>query len=127
MEECGVVHAGVTAISFEPDYWDGLYFHSDVPLDASLYQSISLWVHGGTTGGQLIDLVFYDSSYTRIGSARLSQVLGHPIQAGVWQQVTIPLSSVNLSTGSIQELYIQDGSGVNQGTAYLDEILLIRR
>jgi peptidoglycan/xylan/chitin deacetylase (PgdA/CDA1 family) len=127
LEERGVVHSGVSAISFEPDYWEGLYFHRDEALDASLYQSINLWVHGGTTGGQLIELKFYDSSFVLIGSVRLDEVLGHPIQAGVWQQVSIPLSAVNLSTGLIQEIWIQDGSGEDQGTVYLDEILLIRR
>lgn len=127
MEERGVVHSGVTSISFEPDGWKGLNFHRDAALDASLYQSLDLWVHGGTTGGQLIRVSFHDSSVPPVGSVRLDTVLGHPIQAGVWQKVTIPLSSVNLSTGSIQEIRILDDSGVDQGTVYLDELLLIRR
>jgi peptidoglycan/xylan/chitin deacetylase (PgdA/CDA1 family) len=127
MEERGVVHSGITSISFEPDNWNGLNFHRDVALDASLYQSINLWVHGGTTGGQLISMNFYDGSYALSGSVRLDTVLGRPIQAGVWQQVTIPLSSMNLSTNSIHQIRILDASGMDQGTAYLDEILLIRR
>jgi peptidoglycan/xylan/chitin deacetylase (PgdA/CDA1 family) len=128
MDERGVVHSGVSSISFEPDYLGGLQFHRHhEALDASLYQSITLWVHGGTTGGQHISLSFKDSSYALIGSVRLDTVLGHPIQAGVWQQVTIPLSSVNLSTGFIEEIFIEDASSMDQGTVYLDEILLIRR
>jgi peptidoglycan/xylan/chitin deacetylase (PgdA/CDA1 family) len=126
LAERGLVHSGVSSISFEPDNWKGLYFHREVPLDASRYQSINFWVHGGTDGGQLIDLKFYSGSVLT-GSVRLDQVLGHPIQAGVWQQVSVPLSAVNLSTGVIQNIYIQDASGVNQGTAYVDEILLIER
>ncbi len=127
MEERGVVHSGVTSISFEPDHWNGLNFHRDVALDASLYQSINLWVHGGTTGGQLISVSFHDGVYALSGSVQLDTVLGHPIQAGVWQQVTIPISSMNLSTNSIHQIRIHDASGMDQGTAYLDEILLIRR
>jgi hypothetical protein len=127
LEERGVVHSGVTSISLEPDSWQGLNFHRDVGLDASLYQSISLWVHGGTTGEQRISLSFHDGTYASIGSVQLHTVLGHPIQAGVWQQVTIPLSSMNLSSGSIHEIRIHDSSGMDQGTIYFDQIQLNRR
>lgn len=126
MEERSLVKSGVTSISFEPDGWKGLYFHRDVALDASLFQSITFWVHGGTTGGQLVTLKFADGSVTQ-GSVRLDKVLGHPIQAGVWQQVTVPLSMVNLSTGVIRDIYFQDASGVDQAKVYLDDILLIAR
>jgi peptidoglycan/xylan/chitin deacetylase (PgdA/CDA1 family) len=131
LQERGVVRKGVTSISFEPDNWNGLTFHHDgAALDANLYQSINLWVHGGTTGGQRISVNFYDGapgSPVLIGSAQLDTVLGRPIQAGVWQQVTIPFSAMKLSTGSIREIRILDASGMDQGTTYLDEILLIRR
>ncbi len=120
------VQSGLSSISFEPDSWSGLFFHRDIALDASLHQSLELWVHGGSSGGQLINLKFQDGS-TLIGSVRLDQVLGHPIQAGIWQRVSVPLSSVNLSTGTIRDIYIQDASGGNQGTLYIDDIRLIRR
>jgi peptidoglycan/xylan/chitin deacetylase (PgdA/CDA1 family) len=126
MEERSLVHSGVTSVSFEPDGWKGLYFHRDVALNASLFQSITFWVHGGTTGGQLITLKFADGSVTQ-GTVRLDRALGRPIQAGVWQQVTVPLSMVNLSTGIIRDIYIQDASGVDQARIYIDDILLINR
>ena len=126
LDERDLVQSGVSSISFEPDSWTGLYFHRDEPLDASLHQSLELWVHGGTSGGQLIDLKFQDGSVL-LGSVRLDQVLGHPIQAGVWQHVSVPLGSVNLSTGIIRDIYLQDASGGNQGTLYVDDIRLLRR
>jgi len=130
MEERAVVHSGVTSISFEPDNWNGLNFHHDVALDASLYQSIDLWVHGGTTGGQRISVSFHDGasgSYGLLGSAQLHTVLGRPLQAGVWQQVSIPLSAMNLSKNAFHQIRIHDASGMDQGTIYLDQIRLIRR
>lgn len=121
----GTVHAGTTSISFEPDGWAGLMFHHN-GLDLSLYQSLELWVHGGTTGGQAVRMVLEGPSGT-LGAIRLSTALGAPIAAGTWQKVTVPLSSLGISSGTLQNLYFQDDSGANQPVMYLDDISLIPR
>jgi peptidoglycan/xylan/chitin deacetylase (PgdA/CDA1 family) len=125
LDDRTVVHTGLASLSVQLAGWNALYFHHISGLDASQYQSISLWVNGGTSGGQGVRLAFYDGSQY-IGSTRLDTVLGHPILAGTWQQVVIPLSSVGLGAGSVRDIYIQDDTGGTQGTLYLDDIQLVR-
>ncbi len=126
LDQRSIVHAGTSAISFEPDSWAGLYFRHGTGLDASKFSAVRLWVHGGTSGGQVVKLLLHNSS-TTLGSIRLDTALGHPIKAGTWEQVTIPLSSMGISTGTIVKIYLQDASGVNQGTTYVDDIQLLPR
>jgi len=124
LDERSIVHAGTSSISFEPDGWGGLYFHSDTGLDVSRYKSIELWVHGGTSGGQIVRLLLHDGSQP-LGEVRLDAVLGHSIRAGTWQQVVVPLSTLGITSGTLREVYIQDQSGGNQGTLYVDDIRLL--
>ncbi|WP_434345962.1 polysaccharide deacetylase family protein [Myxococcus virescens] len=123
LDETGVVHAGSAAIRFEPDTWNGLLFHHH-GLDLAQYQSIRFWVHGGTTGGQAVRLVLHDGTQM-LGTTRLDTALGAPIAPGVWQQVTIPLSSIGATTGTLRDLYFQDDSGTDQPALYLDDVVLV--
>jgi peptidoglycan/xylan/chitin deacetylase (PgdA/CDA1 family) len=125
LSETGVVRAGSTSIRFEPDGWSGLMFHHS-GIDLSLYQSLELWVHGGTTGGQAVRVVLHNGSQT-LGAIRLSTALGGPIAAGTWQKVSVPLSSLGVTSGTLVDLYFQDDSGGDQAAVYLDDISLIRR
>ena len=52
----GDVHSAPNAISWEPDNWQGLYFHNDAGFDCADYLSLRLWVKGVGGGGQRIDL-----------------------------------------------------------------------
>ncbi|WP_240360786.1 hypothetical protein [Pyxidicoccus caerfyrddinensis] len=101
-----------------------MFHHSG--LDLSLYQSMELWVHGGSAGGQAVRLVLHDGSQA-LGSIRLDTALGGPIAAGSWQKVSIPLSSLGISSGTLQDLYFQDDSGADQPVVFLDDISLIPR
>jgi peptidoglycan/xylan/chitin deacetylase (PgdA/CDA1 family) len=120
-----VVHSGLTSISAELDGWNALFLHHNTGLAANQFSALELWVNGGTSGGQGVRLAFYDGSQL-LGSVRLDAVLGHPILAGTWQQVTVPLSAVGLSTGTVRDIYLQDDTGGNQGTVYFDDIRLLK-
>ena len=108
----------------EPDNWKALFFHTGKGVDLSLYKSLSFWVHGGTTGDQVVRVVLKDDTKA-LGEMRLNAALGHSILKGTWQQVVIPLSALGASTGSFREMLIQDQSGKDQGTLYLDDIQLV--
>lgn len=123
LDETGVVHAGSASVRFEPDGWAGLYFHHD-GLDLGLFQSIDLWVHGGTAGGQAVRLALFDGA-TSLGSIRLDTALGHPIAAGAWEKVSIPLSSLGITSGTLRDVYLQDDSGEDQGTVFVDDVVLV--
>jgi peptidoglycan/xylan/chitin deacetylase (PgdA/CDA1 family) len=123
--DTGTIHAGSTAIRFEPDGWAGLMFHHD-GLDLSQYQAIEFWVHGGTAGGQAVRLVLHDGSQT-LGFIRLDTAMGAPIAAGTWRKVSVSLASLGISSGTLRDIYFQDDSGGDQPAVYLDDISLIRR
>ena len=123
LDESVTVHSGPTALSFEPDNWEALMFHH-TGLDLSLYQSVDLWVHGGTTGGQQVRLALFNDA-TPLGSINLADALGHPLAAGTWQKVSIPLSTLGATSGTVNDFYVQDDSGTNQGTVYVDDFVLV--
>ncbi|AKQ68587.1 Endo-1,4-beta-xylanase A precursor [Myxococcus hansupus] len=123
LDETNVVHSGTSAIRFEPDTWNGLMFHHS-GIDLSQYQSLRLWVHGGTVGGQAVRLVLHDGAQV-LGSIRLDTALGGAIAPGTWQQVTIPLASIGASTGMLQDIYFQDDSGTDQPVVYLDDVVFL--
>jgi peptidoglycan/xylan/chitin deacetylase (PgdA/CDA1 family) len=123
LDQSAIVHAGSTAISFEPDYWEALMFHHS-GLDLSQYQSIELWVHGGATGGQQLRLALYNGA-TPLGSINLATALGHAIPAGTWEKVTIPLSALGVTSGTVDDIYLMDDSGSNQATVYVDDFVLV--
>jgi hypothetical protein len=120
-----VVHAGGAAISFEPDRWAGLYFHH-AGVDVAPYGSIELWVHGGPAGGQLVKLRFLRGSQL-LGDVLLSEALGGPVAPGAWQRVSVPLAQLGLASGTFDAIYLQDWSGADQGTLYVDDVRLVAR
>ncbi|ATB40392.1 polysaccharide deacetylase [Cystobacter fuscus] len=120
-----LVHSGASAISFEPDSWKALLFNTTTRVDLSLYKTLSFWVHGGTTGGQVVRVLLKEDGSTELGSMRLDVALGHAIKPGVWEQVLIPLGSLGASSRLLQEIYFQDQSGKDQGTLFLDDIQLL--
>ncbi|HEX5750387.1 MAG TPA: polysaccharide deacetylase family protein [Archangium sp.] len=120
----GTVHAGTSALSVELDSWSSLYFHTSAGVDLSRYKTLSMWVHGGTSGGQIARIIFSDGS-SFLGEIRLDQALGHPIQPGTWERIVLPFSALGVSNGTLREVYIQDQSGVDQGTLYLDDVQLL--
>jgi peptidoglycan/xylan/chitin deacetylase (PgdA/CDA1 family) len=124
LSSSGIVHAGTSAISVELDSWSALYFHTSTGVDLSRYKSLSLWVHGGTSGGQIARVILSNGS-SFLGEIRLDEALGHSIQPGTWQQIVIPFSRLGVSSGTLQEIYFQDQSGADQGTLYLDDIQLL--
>jgi hypothetical protein len=73
-----------------------------------------------------VRLALFDGS-TSLGSIRLDTALGHAITAGLWQKVSIPLSSLGITSGTLRDLYLQDDSGGDQGTLYVDDLVLVPR
>nr|BDT31982.1 polysaccharide deacetylase family protein [Myxococcus sp. MH1] len=125
LDETTTVHSGSASIRFEPDAWAGLMLHHS-GVDLSGYQSLELWVHGGTTGGQGVRVVLHDGTNV-LGSQRLDEALGGPLVPGEWRKVTLSLDALGASSGVMQDLYIQDDSGADQAAVYLDSIALIPR
>lgn len=107
MDELTGGSSGSTAV-YDDAIGDG-FFNASTAVDLSRYKPLSLWVHGGTSGGQIARVMLSDGSHV-LGEHRLDQALGHAIQPGIWQQIVIPFSTLGVSTGTPRDVYLQDQS-----------------
>jgi len=118
------VHAGTNSISMEPDNWGGMYLVNQAEKHRFTdYQSLTLWVHGGSTGGQQVRLYL---TYSGLNVAALDlndYISGGNVLANQWRQVTVPFdASTALTHGAFDGLFVMDDTGGNQGTLYLDDL-----
>ena len=107
-------HSG-TGVSFEPDSWNGLYFHRDTSFDVTQYASLSFWTRGG---GQNVAAALYANN------AVVARVTVPATPAGAWTQVTLPVSSVS-GAKTIDGVAFVDLSGANQATLYVDDVAFL--
>jgi len=122
--QTAVVHSGTAAISFEPDHWDGLFLHRDAGIDPATHAALELWIHGGTTGGQQLSVALLIGG-SPAGTAPLAGFLpGGAIPAGTWVRVTIPFAALGV-TWPFDGFWLQDDSGTDQATIYLDDLRLL--
>ena len=49
------VHTGTQSVSVNADAWEAIYLHHDA-FDTSGYTDLVFWIHGGATGGQLLQV-----------------------------------------------------------------------
>ena len=111
----GAVSIGVTAPA-----WSALYLRSAAaPVDTNGYLNLSFYVHGGTTGGQTIQVVAV------IGETPQPGVRVASPTAGAWQKITVPLAALGVENRTdVSGFWIQQGSGVDEPTFYVDTIVL---
>ena len=112
------VHTGADSISITAGAWAAFYVHSN-PIDTSSYTSLSFWINGGASGGQLLQVAADRNSGGQAGYQLAALTSG-------WQQITIPLSSLGVANVTdFDGIYIQDRSGTSQPTFYVDDITLV--
>lgn len=96
--------------------WDAIYLHHDAQ-DASLYKTISFYLHGGTTGGQQLQV-----RATTSGNSNQAYALP-TLAANTWTKVTVPLSYLGVwGRGDFDGFYIQGRTGSTQATYYVDSV-----
>ncbi len=127
LAQTAVVRSGSAAISFEPDGWSGLFLHRDAGFSGNDYEALELWVRGAGAGGQQLTVAVV-SGGSPAGSADLAPfVEGGAVPAGSWAKATVPFSALGLTTGSWDGLWLQDATGGNQPTLYVDDVRLLPR
>jgi len=120
------VHAGIYSISMVPNNWDGLYLHYNGSLSGANYDGFEFFVHGGTSGGQALYVVFQISG-ANVATVLLSDYLpGGPV-AGSWSAVRIPFDAAGVGTASFNEIIFQAGTSSLQPTVYFDDLKLTAR
>lgn len=125
LAQSAVVHGGSAAISFEPDGWAGLYLHRDAGIDVAAYGALELWVRGAGSGGQKLTVALLSGGSVAGSAALETFVAGGSIPGGSWAKATVPFGSLGVTSGYLDGVWLQDASGVNQATLYVDDVQLL--
>ena len=121
----GDVHSAPTAISWEPDNWQGLYFHNNAGFDCADYLSLRLWVKGVGGGGQQIDLSILLNN-SALATVDLDAFLpAGGISASQWREAVLPFATLGLSSCSFNELILQAATASNQAEVRVDDIRFV--
>jgi hypothetical protein len=122
-DESKTVRSGKTAIRVRFNGFEGLKFHHE-PLDMRPFNRISFYIHGGGTGGQLVQVgaVCSEKPCSDKGGIRLD-----PLPAGKWVAVTIPLEELDLAgKPDMSAFWIQGNTDKLQPALYVDEVRLLK-
>lgn len=121
----GDVHSAPAAISWEPDNWQGLYFHNDAGFDCADYLSLRLWVKGVGGGGQQIDLsILLDNS--ALATVDLAAYLpAGGISSSQWREAVLPFPALGLTSCSFNELILQAATASNQAEVRVDDVRFV--
>ena len=121
MLQTGVVYRGTAAIRATGNaaQWPGLSFRRE-PFDARLYENLVFWAHGGTNGGQRLQVTAEDAAGT--GPA---YTLPTPLGANQWRQYTVPLSALGKANSTnLHRINLQLRANGTSGTFYVDDVYL---
>src|SRR6185503_13604502 len=55
LDNTSPVHTGTRSASVNADAWEAIYLHHDA-FDTGGYSDLVFWIHGGSTGGQLLQV-----------------------------------------------------------------------
>src|ERR1051325_7793525 len=112
------VHSGTKSASVNATAWQAIYLHHDA-FDSTGYNDLVFWIHGGTSGGQLLQVQAELS-----GTAQAVVPLA-TLPANTWQKITISLASLGVANKpNLHGFWIQDRSGTAQPAFYLDDMSL---
>jgi alpha-N-arabinofuranosidase len=113
------VHSGSKSISVSAKAQEGIVIaHGD--LDTTFYSDLSFWIHGGSAGGQLLQVM------TVVRMQPRPPVALDPLPAGQWRHVTIPLADLGVAhEAGLNGFALVDRSGTEQPPFYLDDISLV--
>ena len=115
-------HTGTNAYCLAPSGgWQAIKFvHGDI--NASLYDSLTLWINGGATGGQSVGV---SALLNGVEQPRVSIGIGNRLPTNSWLQVTLSLSTLGVAgKTNFDGLMIWSTSGSTQAPFYVDDISL---
>ena len=114
------VHSGTMSISASNAVGEAVsLYHPD--FDSTPYQSLSFWVHGGPSGGQVLRVQALLSLVAQPGTNLPA------LAANTWQQFVIPLSALGAANKTnFDRIWIQRAGG-NANPYYLDDIQLLAK
>jgi alpha-L-arabinofuranosidase len=105
------------AVTATAPYQALAFHHADVQTEA--YASLTFWIDGGSTGGQLLSLV------ARLGGVAQPGITVGPLAPNAWQKVVVPLASLGAANVlNLSDIWLVDISGVADPTFFVDDVRL---
>jgi alpha-N-arabinofuranosidase len=113
------VNSGTSSIAVTATApYQGLAFHH-ADVETQSYASLTFWIDGGPTGGQVLALV------ASVGGVSQPSVTVGPLAPGVWQKVVVPLASLGAANVlNLSDIWLIDISGAEAPTYYVDDVRL---
>ena len=112
------VNSGTSSIAVTAGPFQALRFHHDA-FASGMYQSLTFWVNGGSTGGQMLNLAALLS-----GNPQTNVPVG-PLVANTWQKITVPLSVLGVAgKPDVTDFWLQESAGVSDPPFYVDDVRL---
>jgi hypothetical protein len=120
LESRVTVQSGTSAIAVRWQRpWGAVRFHATSPIATAGLTRLRFWVHGGTSGGQALQLFVERDDGSRSAPVRLPAP-----RAQAWTLVEVPLSQLGSPT-RLTDMFIQDIGGSQSGAPFtLDTITL---
>jgi hypothetical protein len=107
------------AVTIANNTYQALYI-AHAAMDSSPYSDLSLWIHGGASGGQQLQV------WGHAGGNRQTAYSLPVLTAGSWQQVKVSLAVLGVANrADLDGFFIQDRIGAVQPTLYVDDITLM--
>ncbi|MCR8630003.1 glycoside hydrolase family 44 protein [Paenibacillus radicis (ex Xue et al. 2023)] len=126
LNDSTTVHSGVYSVSLIPDEWEGLYLYKDRVLNTNEFTTLEFWIHGGTSGGQQLDMVI-QAGGVPLRTQHVNDYLPDSlVAANVWQKISVPLSELNLPNGLMDGIVFKGRLPGQQSKLYLDDIKFIK-
>lgn len=111
-------HSGSRSVSATASAWQALSFHHG-DFDSAPYEALSFWAHGGSGGGQRLQVYAEFGS----GSSGPTYVLPAALTANTWQLISIPLTTLGIANlPNVNRFSIQLRDNGTTGTFYVDDI-----
>ncbi|XXF80379.1 glycoside hydrolase family 44 protein [Myxococcaceae bacterium GXIMD 01537] len=124
LNQGSIVRSGTRAIMMRPSRKASLYFYRGRVTRVSEFNLLDFWVHGGTAGGQALNLVI-QSGGKPVVTRRLDELLpSRRILPGMWQRASLDLSQAGVPGGVFDGIVLQDSSNTDQPPIYVDDIAL---
>lgn len=125
LKEGSVKHTGTSSIRFTP-IGDGALYLSTQLLMVNDYDKLRLWVHGGSEGGQQVQLAL------TIGGAAaferpLEYWLPEGVPAGEWAQIEVDLAEMGPENRVFDGIRLTGLLPGEQAPIYLDDIAITSR
>jgi hypothetical protein len=118
LSNINVVHSGTDAISVTAASWEALSLHH-ADFDATVYGSLTFWANGGSSGGQLLQII------VELGGVAQAPYLLPGALTPTWHQYNIPLTSLAAANKTnLSRISFQLRAGGSSSTFYVDDIQL---